>query len=501
MRDARVATTRGVLRGSESGGILSFKGIPFAAPPVGARRWGAPEPPDRWTGERDATQFGPSAWQASLGSMGELIGIAAGPMSEDCLYLNVWTPACDDRRRPVMVWIHGGGNLVGSGSQPRIHGDRLARAGDVVVVTLNYRLGALGFLHCPELGASGNEALLDQVAALRWVRQEIGAFGGDPGNVTVFGQSAGAFDIAELMAMPAAAGCFDAAIPMSGSISQHVSREDAAALADRFLAHFGGAAKLRETPADAVLAFQQEVAPASRLGRFGPVRDGAVIREDAAGPIARGDHTRGIPLLIGHTLDEWGLWTGMDDAMAALDDAGLARLAARLFGPRSAEAIALYRDARTKRGQSTRCEALWTAMMTDARFRMPAILTAELHSRHTPDTWMYRFDYASPAVEGNLGACHSLDVPFVWGTFGSEGMARFCGTGPEVEALSARIMRSYLAFARHHDPASDALPEWPRYDVGRRATLRFGLECSVAEAPMDEERAFWASLPRSSAGA
>ena len=493
MRDARVATTLGVLAGSESEGILSFKGIPFAAPPVGELRWRAPEPTERWSGVRDARQFGPSAWQASLGSMGDLIGVAAGPMAEDCLYLNVWTPACDDRQRPVMVWIHGGGNLVGSGSQPRIHGDRLARTGDAVVVTLNYRLGAFGFLHCPELGASGNEALLDQVAALRWVRQEIAAFGGDPRNITVFGQSAGGFDIAELMAMPAAAGCFDAAIPMSGSIQQHVSREDAAALAVRFVEHFGGLAKLRAAPPEAVLAFQQEIAPASRLGRFGPVRDGAVIREDAAGPIGRGDHTRGVPLLIGHTLDEWGLWTGMDAAMASLDDAGLARLAPRLFGPRSAEAIAVYRESRAKRGQSTRCEALWTAMMTDARFRMPAIRTAELHSRHTADTWMYCFDYASPALDGNLGACHSLDVPFVWGTHGSESMERFCGAGPAVEALSARVMRSYLAFARHHDPASDALP-WPRYDASRRATMRLGLECRVTYAPMDEERAFWGSL-------
>ncbi len=494
MRDPRVATTLGTLIGSESDGMLSFKGIPFAAPPVGERRWRAPEPPERWSGERDATRFASSAWQASIGSMGDLIGIAAGPMSEDCLALNVWTPGCDDRRRPVLVWIHGGGNLVGSGSQPRIHGDRLARAGDVVVVTLNYRLGAFGFLHCPELGASGNEALLDQVAALRWVRQEIGAFGGDPRNVTVFGQSAGGFDIAELMAMPAAAGCFDAAIPMSGSIQPQVSREDAAALAARFVEHFGGVAKLRAAPAEAVLAFQQEIAPAARLGRFGPVRDGAVIREPAADPIGRGDHTRGMPLLIGHTLHEWGLWTGMDAAMASLDETGLAKLASRLFAARTQEAIAVYREARAKRGESTRCESLWTAMMTDARFRIPAIRTAELHGRHTPSTWMYCFDYTSPALDGNLGACHSLDVPFVWGTYESENMARFCGSGPEVEALSARVMRSYLAFARHHDPAHDALPAWPRYDASRRATMRLGRACAVADAPMDEERALWASL-------
>jgi para-nitrobenzyl esterase len=184
----------------------------------------------------------------------------------------------------------------------------------------------------------------------------------------------------------------------------------------------------------------------------------------------------------------------MDASMASLDEPRLALLAGRLLGPRSAEALSVYREARAKRGQATRPVALWTALMTDARFRMPAILTAQLHSQHTPDTWMYCFDYPSPALDGNLGACHSLDVPFVWGTLGSENMAAFCGSGPAVEALSARVMGSYLAFARHRDPATDALPAWPRYDASRRATMRLGLECAVAYAPMDEERAFWASL-------
>ena len=198
-----IETSYGCVRGANEGSVHVFRGIPFAKPPVGDLRWRAPVPPDPWAGTRDALEFGPCAVQSTIpGDVGELIGIATHEVSEDCLYLNVWTPKPDDARRPVMVWIHGGGNTLGAGSQPRVNGEHLARVGDVVVVTLNYRLGALGFLYAPELGATGNEALLDQVAALRWVRSEIGAFGGDPDNVTVFGQSAGGFDIAQLMAMP-----------------------------------------------------------------------------------------------------------------------------------------------------------------------------------------------------------------------------------------------------------------------------------------------------------
>ena len=176
-----VETSYGRLRGAQTDGVVVFKGIPFAKPPVGDLRWRAPEAPEAWPGIREARAFGPCAIQSAIpGDVGELIGIATGETSEDCLYLNVWTPGLDDAKRPVLVWIHGGGNTVGAGSQPRVNGEHLARIGDVVVVTVNYRLGALGFLHAPALGATGNEALLDQVAALRWVRAEVATFGGDP---------------------------------------------------------------------------------------------------------------------------------------------------------------------------------------------------------------------------------------------------------------------------------------------------------------------------------
>jgi para-nitrobenzyl esterase len=417
-------------------------------------------------------------------------------MDEDCLYLNVWTPGPDDGRRPVLVWIHGGGNTVGSGAQPRIDGQHLARRGDVVVVTLNYRLGALGFLHVPELGGSGNEGLLDQLAALRWVRREIASFGGDPRNVTVFGQSAGGFDIAQLMGLRQAAGAFDRAVPMSGSLTPQIPAEQAARVSARFAEHFGGTNALRAVPAADLVEFLSELTagPPGRV-RVGPVLDGRVIGRDAAVGIGSGEHTRGLPLMIGHTRDEFALFTATNEALAGLDDARLLELARGVFRTQAERALDGYRAARAARGASTEPLAIWNAVMTDQTFRLPAIRTAELHSSHTPDTWVYRFDHPSPALEGRLGACHSLDIPFIWGTCETAAnMRAFCGSGPAVEQLSETLMDTYLAFARAGDPNSPALPDWPRYETSRRATMHFGEKCLVEDAPLDDERALCTRL-------
>ena len=341
-----VETSCGRVRGATEEGVHVFRGIPFAKPPVGDLRWRAPVPPDPWAGTREALSFGPCAVQSTVpGDRGELIGIATHEVSEDCLYLNVWTPNPGDARRPVMVWIHGGGNTLGAGSQPRVNGEHLARIGDVVVVTLNYRLGALGFLYAPELGATGNEALLDQVAALRWVRAEIDAFGGDPDNVTVFGQSAGGFDIVQLMAMPAAQGCFDRAVPMSGSLKRQVTADSAFATARALAQHFGGFERLREVSATDILGYQVEMAGTG----WGPTRDGDVIAEDAAAVLAR-DTAGGMPLMIGHTRDESTLFTAFDRKMSNMDAAQLAQLARGPFGARAADAVECYVEDRTAAG-------------------------------------------------------------------------------------------------------------------------------------------------------
>ncbi len=489
-----VSTHAGDLRGQEQDGVTSFKGVAFAAPPVGGLRWREPQPVESWHGVRDAFAFGPCAIQRTIpGDVGELIGIHTGEISEDCLYLNVWTPALDAKRRPVMVWIHGGGNTVGAGSQPRVNGEHLVRQGDVVVVTTNYRLGALGFLHSSDLGASGNEALLDQLAALRWVKREIASFGGDPDNVTVFGQSAGGFDIAQLMGMPRAEGAFDKAIPMSGSLTAQVSRTDAATTAQRFAEKFGGFDALRDVPAHEIHEFQLALASdRERPARFAPVCDGEVLTEDAAINVGTGLHTRGKPLMIGHTRDESTLFTAFNESLADLDDAKLTTMAENHFGDRAAEAVELYRTSRNAAGLPTSPLEIWTAMSTDRMFRMPAIRTAELHSSHTADTWFYVFAYTSPARGGRLGACHSLDIPFVWGTYGLEDMQRFCGSEPVVAKLSGQVMSAYLAFARSGDPNTDTLPQWPRYSREARNTMYLDRECRVEDGPLDEIRALWA---------
>ena len=482
-----VETSYGRIEGFAQDGLDIFLGIPFAQPPVGEKRWLAPVAPEPWGGVREATEFGSCAIQSTIpGAVGELIGIATGATSEDCLYLNVWTPGCDSAKRPVMVWIHGGGNTVGSGSQPRVNGQHLAQKGELVVVTLNYRLGALGFLHAPELGATGNEALLDQVAGLQWVKQEIERFGGDPNNVTVFGQSAGGFDIAQLMAMPAAAGSFDRAIPMSGSLTNQVDAEAAARTSAQLAERFGGFGKLRDVPADDILAAQTQIPGA----RWAPTRDGSVIVEDAADVLARGDHTKDMSLMIGHTRDESTLFTIFNQQFADMSEDQLVELLKGSIGERANDALAAYQEDRVSEALSTDPIDVWAGVSTDRMFRIPAVRTADAHRKHTTNVWMYRFDWESPAHEGRLHSCHSLDIPFVWGTFGLDRMQHFCGTGSPVAHLSDRLMNSYIAFAHTGDPNHDGIPTWPTY-ADARQTMKFDQDVVQVDAPMDLTRAFW----------
>jgi len=349
-----IRTRPGSVQGLAGDGVSVFLGLPYAAPPTGSLRWRSPRPALPWSGPLAATRHPNRCFQPPYP------GVLAGPdipgeQSEDCLYLNVWTPACDDRKRPVMVWIHGGGNTVGSGTQPRIDGRKLAMTGDVVVVTLNYRLGVLGWMHAPILGAYGNEGLLDQTAALFWVRREIEAFGGDPHNVTVFGQSAGGFDIAHLMAMPAATGAFDKAIAMSGSLIDTITKVEARAVAERFLMRFGGweaPERMRGVSAEDLLDYQAELTGGGFGGaRFGPVADGYSLGLDAEARIGAGIQTSGMPLMIGHTRDEFNLFTAAAQAEREMTDNDLLAASTAPFGGmRAAEGIDRYQPGRDARG-------------------------------------------------------------------------------------------------------------------------------------------------------
>src|SRR6204780_198701 len=322
-----VSIHQGKLEGNDQGGLIVFKGIPFAAPPVGSLRWRAPEKPAWWTGVRNALHFGAVAHQNRVQLSALSAMVIDGEQSEDCLSLNVWTPALDGKRRPVMVWIHGGGFTIGSSSQALYDGSVLARRGDVVLVTVNYRLGPLGFIRLADvtngkIPASGSEGMLDQVAALEWVRDNIAEFGGDPGNVTIFGESAGGMSVGTLLAMPAARGLFHKAIPQSGASHTGSPVARANRTAERILSRLrvnpGDAAAVRAlSPAQLLTGTMLDdgVTPDPELPMpYQPVIDGTPVPRSAIEMVADGN-AAGVAVMVGSTLEEWKLFSLMDPSL------------------------------------------------------------------------------------------------------------------------------------------------------------------------------------------
>ncbi|MEX2208827.1 MAG: carboxylesterase/lipase family protein [Myxococcota bacterium] len=513
---ASIAQTRsGKVEGEERAGVHVFRGIPFAAPPVGPRRWLAPEREAPWSGVRPAKSFGSASPQNALA-----LNILAAfnieePKSEDCLYLNVWTPGLDGARRPVMVWIHGGAFTIGSGAQSIYEGTALAKRGDVVVVTINYRLGALGFLRLSELTSgripsTGNEGMLDQVAALEWVRENIAAFGGDPGNVTIFGESAGGMSVGTLLGMPKARGLFQKAIPQSGACNTAAPREQHMYVAERFaeLCNARGADALLALSTDAVLAGSAAIAPVPgqesdpRLGGMPlqPVIDGEVVPRLSIESVERGS-AAGVALLVGSTLDEWKLFAGADPNVLSMQDGQLVGRIEKRLGASARGLIETYRKARTERGVAATPAEVFMAVETDRIFRMPGLQLAETQARHDARVYNYLFTWSSPMFGGMFGACHAVELGFVFGTQATPGVADFTGAGPAVDALAERSMDAWLAFARTGDPSCPSLGRWPTYSAAERATMLLGERCAVEHAPLEEERRAWASVPKHVLGA
>ncbi len=495
---SQVETTHGRVRGTSDEGLEVFRGIPFAKPPVGELRFRAPEPAEPWGGVREATEFAATAPQGER-AIGFLPQGKPEVRDEDCLYLNVFTPAVDDARRPVMFWIHGGGFTGGSGSGAMYDGANLARRGDVVVVTINYRLGALGFLDLGDAGCA-TAGSLDQIAALRWTRDNVERFGGDPDNVTIFGESAGGMSVGTLLGMPSTQGLFHRAIPQSGAAHNVQTRESAARTLGMLLAELGldDATGLRDVTVEDLVAAQTRTLMKARSSEnigmaFAPVLDGEVLSQQPLEAIRAGS-ARGVDLLVGTTAEEWNLFRLMDPSSKELDEAGaLKRLAARVSDPeRNAQRIYdAYRKAR-EAGASSEPIEIFTAIETDRVFRIPAIRLAEAQRAHNPRVYKYLFSWRSTLLD--LGACHALELPFMWGTLGLDGLKRWAGEGPEAERLSERMMDAWLAFARNGDPGHAGLPAWPAYDDERRTTMVFDREVELRDAPFDEERRVWDGL-------
>jgi para-nitrobenzyl esterase len=495
MSAPEVTTSLGRVRGVDRGRAHAFLGIPYAAPPVGALRFAPPAPAEPWRGVRECVAHGPAPCQPQDGLSAELGLLAPHPQAEDCLTLNVWRPAREAREpRPVMVWLHGGAFASGHAAGPAYQGDALARRGGVIVVTLNYRVGALGFLHA---GAGrSNLGLRDQIAALAFVQREIAAFGGDPTRVTVFGESAGAGSIVALLAMPAARGLFARAIVQSAAPEGQLSAEDAVQRARLFGGQLGGDAAdldwLCALPAERIVAAQAACAEPGprRIGMFfAPVVDGESLPEWPLAAVARGA-TRAVELIVGTTADEMRLFQ-LAPGFPEMPEAALVpHVASRLHGAPEVRAAAAQRVVAAYPGGSARDR--FFALETDASLFVPSARLAEAQSRVQPRTFMYRFSWRSPLRGGALGACHALDVPFVLGTYAaSPALRAFAGDGPDARRVAHAAMDAWAAFARGGDPAHAGIPAWPAYEASRRATLALGATCGVVLAPDEERRRLW----------
>ena len=488
-----VRTTAGEIKGYEKDGVHYFKGVPFAAPPVGDLRFAPPQPPVAWDGTRDCTEDGPICPQAAIPLEGPLADVitATQPMDEDCLTLTVTTPSLDGSL-PVMVWIHGGAFTGGSGSTPIYDGTSFARD-DIVYVSINYRLHALGFLYLDELfegaNGTGNLGILDQVRALEWVRDNIAAFGGDSRNVTIFGESAGGMSVGTLMGTPSANGLFQRAIPQSGAGSHNVKAETATRVAKRVLELLGVEpgdwAALRAVP---VQRFVEVSTQLSMLESRSLLRDDAgmamvllpvvdgVTRDKAAVELVAAGNAASVDLLIGTCAEECRLFVwAMPEAMQSMIPIPAPTQWFAASGRSDDEIRKVYSEARPNLDDREVDIAAWT----DGLFTIPAARFADAQRDHNENVWSYRLSWRSPAAEGKLGACHALDIPFV---FDRMDLTAFVGENPPAQ-LAHEIHGAWVRFAKTGDPNGGNLPAWPRHDPATRPTMDFDTPIRVVDNP------------------
>ncbi|HEY2871118.1 MAG TPA: carboxylesterase/lipase family protein [Reyranella sp.] len=500
MAEVIVETASGRVRGTEERGVSVFKGIPYAAPPLGENRFRPPRKLAPWTGVRDAFSYGDQAIQDDnvfslpddLLAIFPLSGIEK--ISENCLTLNVWTSGTSGTKRPVLFWCHGGAFLVGSGSSSWYDGANLCRLDDVVVVTFNHRLGALGYLHlediAPDFEGAGTAGMRDIVAALEWVRDNIASFGGDPDNVTIFGESGGGAKVSVLMAFPAAKGLFHRAVIQSGPAIQMATREDGTKTALQVLAELGlgnkEVAKLRSMPAEKILAAQGVVQARAANGPmaerrrrgFNPVIDGSYFPGGPFNPDAPAVSAH-VPLMIGSNKDEQSLFLGHLPWVSGATFDNLPMAMKPVLGDRAAEIVAKYHAAQP----DLPADQLGLILMGELGQRLPSLQMAERKlALKAADVFVYLFAWETPVLSGRLRACHTLEIPFVFNTV--EGAA-ITGTDPSRLPLGKTMAGAWIAFAKTGNPG------WPAYDTTKRPTMVFDLESRVENDPFGAERRAW----------
>lgn len=494
-------TVYGPVRGTDDGRAACWKGVRYAAPPVGELRFRAPEPPQPWTEPADAGEYGKTCPQPPVPNFPMNLG--AGP-DEDCLYLNVWAPPGTEpgAGKPVMVWVHGGAYVLGSGSQPYYNGRRLAAGGDVVVVTFNYRLGAFGFLNVP--GFDTNVGLRDVLAALHWVRDNIAAFGGDPERVTLFGESAGAGIVTTLLAVPQAEGLFSAAIAQSSPVTSVYDRSRSELVTDSVLEFLeirpGEERRLIEVPVDGIIAATKKVfdeVPVRNPGTlaFVPIVDGEVLH-DYPVAMAREGKTHPVPLIIGTNRNEANLFRLMRSPLMPITPRAITSMFNQIAGeqpdlqlPTEEQLSSAYAG---KKGA-----ARGLRIASDVGFRMPSVWFAEGHNQVAP-VYLYRFDYASPLMKALLvGAAHATELPYVWGTLGSaQDMTLKLGGVKGAKAVSKRIRARWTSFAATAKPAGlSGEPDWTPYQETDRACLVIDHRDRIENDVDAEIRAAWGSDP------
>jgi para-nitrobenzyl esterase len=485
-----VRTRRGPIRGEAEKGTLVFRGIRFAAAPVGRLRFRPPVAPTPWAEVRPALDFAPACPQ--------LVDIDPtennnSVMAEDCLAVNVWTPKNDGVRRPVMVWIHGGGFIEGSARNSWYDGALLAKRGEVVVVTLQYRLGAWGFLELSELGGpeyaeSGNLGVLDQIAALQWVHDNIAAFGGDPQNVTLFGQSAGAGSAGILMVTPLAHGLFHRAILESGTPKELIDKTHSVEVSRAYIrsAGVGSIEELQNLSMVQVRDAQRKLFQTSFGSSFRPIVDGTVIKEWPMQVIEAG-RAASVPLLLGTNLDEIRLWPALYDAALEQKPPNLLeRQVAEIADSNAQAVIATYRELDVDYGDAV------VHLIGDLLMRLPSIRLAEANSRFSP-TYMYRFTYRSTSSYKKFRSSHGMELPFVFGVIDELDAIVFVGRDPRRQTVMKRVQQAWINFARTGDPSQAGL-FWPKYEEKNRATLELGITSHVVNDPNSAERVLWNGL-------